>query len=274
MGCGATGGKVTPGQDPWIIHAQQIIFDTYGEVVTLENKNKDLLKFGRHEKVQTTLTTLMTLPASTYNETYVASNIITQAISTDAGDTEDVIIEGHTVVGSGVDAKYTFVVQELTLTGQDEVALDIPLARCSRVYNNDVTELAGVVSITEDGTFTVGGVPEAASEVHCQIRAGRQQSEKCATTIEDHNYWVITGWRADMLEKQATFGEIQIETRLPGKVFRPFVTAGVSDNHSADQVQVPYVIIPANTDVRMRAAVGANDKDMSGWLCGALMKAA
>jgi hypothetical protein len=270
MGCGPTGGKVTPGQDPWITHAQQIIFDTYGDVVTLEAKNKDLLKFGRHENVQTTLTTLMTLPTGLYNETYVADNLITHIVSTGVGDTEDVTIEGHTVVGSGASAVYTFVVQSATLTGQTEVLLDTPLARCSRVGNTSATELAGVISVTEANTY-VGGVPQTAALVHTQIRAGRQQSEKCATTIENNNYWAITGWRADMLEKQATFGEIQIETRLPGGVFKPFVTAGVSDNHSADQVQVPYVIVPSNADVRMRAATGANDKDMSGWLCGALM---
>lgn len=272
MAC--TVGKVTPGQDPWVKHAQEVIFADTGLVVTLEDKNKDLLKFGRHVSVQTSLTTLMTLPTGVYNETYVATNIITQAISTSALDTETVKIEGHTVVGSGASAVYTFVVQTLTLTGQDEIALTTPLARCSRIYNTSATELAGVVSITEDGTFSAGGIPDAASEVHCQIRAGRQQSEKCATTIENGNFWIITGWRADMLNKTSAFGEIQIETRLPGEVFKPFVTASVSEGHSASQIQVPYVIVPQNTDIRMRAATGANGKDVSGWICGALMKAA
>jgi hypothetical protein len=77
-----------------------------------------------------------------------------------------------------------------------------------------------------------------------------------------------------MLNKTSAFGEIQIETRLPGEVFRPFVTASVSEGHSATQVQSPYIIISQNTDIRMRAATGANDKDISGWICGALMKAA
>jgi hypothetical protein len=274
MGCGATGGKVTPGQDPWIIHAQQIIFADYGEVVTLEAKNKDLLKFGRHEKVQTTLTTLMTLPASIYNETYVASNLITHAISTDAGDTEVIRVEGHTVVGVGADAKYTFVTQDVTLTGQDEVPLGTPLARCSRVYNLSATPLAGLISITEVDTYSAGGEPVTASKVHTQIRAGQQQTEKCSTTIEDHNYWVITGWRADLLAKTAAFAEVVLEIRRPGEVFRPFVTASINTNDSASQIQIPYVIVPANADIRMRAAAGANDKDCSGWICGALMTVA
>jgi hypothetical protein len=274
MGCGPTGGKVTPGQDPWITHAQQLIFDTYGDVVTLEAKNKDLLKFGRHTSVQTVLTTLMTLPSGIYNETDIVGNLITHAISTDAGDTEEIVVEGHTVVGSGVDAKYTFVVQTLDLTGQNEVLLPIPLARCSRIYNNDSTLLAGTVSITEVDTYSAGGVPVTDSKVHTQIRLGQQQTEKCSTTISNVDYWVITGWRADMLNKTAAFAEVQIEIRVPGGVFRPFVTASVSDSNSASQIQIPYVIVPKNSDIRMRAAAGANGKDVSGWICGALMTSA
>jgi hypothetical protein len=131
--------------------------------------------------------------------------------------------------------------------------------------------LTGLISITEVDTYSAGGEPVTATKVHTQIRAGEQQTEKCSTTIEDNTYWVITGWRADMLEKQATFGEVVLEIRRPGGVFRPFVTASVSDSHSASQIQIPYVVVPKNSDIRMRAATGANDKDMSGWICGALM---
>jgi hypothetical protein len=154
--------------DPWIEHAKRVILADYGDTVTLEAKNKDLLKFGRHLAVQTTSTTLMTLPTGIYNETYVSTNIITSIVSTAAGDTESVVVEGHTVSGGD----FTFVSQTISLTGQTAATLATALARVTRVYNSDSTELTGTVSVCETDTYS-SGVPDTPAGVHCQIRAGK-----------------------------------------------------------------------------------------------------
>jgi hypothetical protein len=249
-------------------HAKRIIFSDYGDSVSLEAKNKDLLKFGRNENVQTTSTTLMTLPASTYNETFVSTNIITSIISTSAADGEEVTIEGHTVSGGD----FTFVNQTKTLTGQTVATLGTALARVTRVYNSDATELAGVVSVTENDTYS-SGVPDTASKVHLQIRAGQQQSEKAATTLSSVDYWVVTSFYADMLEKTAASADVDLEIRLSGGVFRQVADVSCSESHRGVFEFKPYLIVPPNSDVRLRARASANDKDISGGIHGALLKA-
>lgn len=199
-------------------------------------------------------------------ETYVASDLITSAVSTAAGDTEEVKIEGHTV-SNGV---FTFVVQTLTLTGQTAATLSTPLARCTRIYNNNGTELTGVVSVCEDDTYA-SGVPNTPAGVHCQIRAGRQQSEKAATTISDLDYWVITSFYADTLEKTAASVDVDLEVRYAGKVFRQVANISCSTNHRANFGFKPYLVVPPNSDVRLVARASANGKDVSGGIEGVLL---
>jgi hypothetical protein len=254
--------------DPWIQQAKRIILADYGDSVTLEAKNKNLLKFGRSQQVQTVSTSLMTLPSGTYNETYVASNLITSIISTSGSDTESVTVEGHTVSGGD----FTFSTQTLNLTGQTVATLATPLARVTRAYNADSTELVGTVSVTEDDTYT-SGVPDTDSLVHLQIRAGEQQSEKASTTISSIDYWVVTSFYADMLEKTAASADVDLEIRLSGGVFRPVADISCSENHRGQFAFSPYLIVPPNADIRLRARASANGKDVSGGIEGVLLKA-
>ena len=259
---------ITEVSDPWIEHAKRIIFADYGVNVSLEAKNKDLLKFGRSTQVQTTSTTLMTLPAGTFNETYVSSNLITSIISTNAGDTQQVVVEGHTISGTAL----TFVTQTVTLTGQTVVTLPTAMARCNRIYNNGSTNLAGTISVCQNTTYAAG-VPAAPALVHCQVVAGDQQSKKSATSTSSVDYWVVTSYYADMLEKTAASADVDLEIRLAGKVFRQRVNISVSENHRATFEFKPYLIIPPNSDIRLVARASANNKDISGGIEGVLLKA-
>ena len=252
--------------DPWMEHAISNIFADFGDDVSTENKNKDLLKYGRSTQVQTTTSTLMTLPTGTFTETYVSSNLINSIISTNTGDTEEVKIEGHTISGSNL----TFVVQTVTLTGQTAASLGTALARVTRVYNNDSTELAGTISVTETDTYA-SGVPDTDAKVHLQIRAGEQQSEKCATSISSSDYWVVTSFYADMLSKTAASADVDLEIRISGKVFRPVASISVSESHRAVFNFKPYLIVAPNSDIRMTARANANGKDISGGIEGTLL---
>ena len=251
--------------DYWLEHAKAVILSTYGDNISYADKNKDLLKFGRNKLVQTTKSTIMTLPTGIYNEPYVSTNIINSIISTSAADTQIVTVEGHTISG-GV---FTFVVQSITLTGQTVVALTTALARVSRVYNTGSTDLAGTISVTQTDTYTAG-VPNTAALVHLQIEAGLNNSEKAATTVSNTDYWIVTSFYSDCLEKTATYGVIHFEVRTAGGVFINKIDISTSDTTRGEHEFKPYLIIPKNADVRLRASASTNNKDFSGGMQGIL----
>ena len=257
--------------DPWMQHAIDNIKADYGVDVRMEYKNKDLLKFGRNRTVGTVAETIMELPSGTNNETYLATNSITSIISTSAADGEIVQIEGHTISGSD----FTFVTQSATLTGQTAVTLGTALARCTRIYNNDSTELAGVISATEADTYTAG-VPDTDAGVHCQIRAGQQQSDKAATTLSSVDYWVLTSYHGEVLTKASAFAEVLLEIRLSGKIFRAVSTLACSNSNTGLVEFKPYFVVPPNSDIRLRAISdtdAGSGRDVSGEIHGVLLKA-
>lgn len=73
------------------------ILNEFGDTVSFDAKLKELVKFGENPALGTTPSTIMTLPGSETEETYVNRNLITHASSSDAGDTSTVYYEGHTV---------------------------------------------------------------------------------------------------------------------------------------------------------------------------------
>lgn len=262
--------------DPKLAHAQQVISGTYtthGATRTSSNdpvvrvsvydKRKDLIKLGRSDQVQTTNTTLMTLPTGTFNETYVNSNTITHFASASAGDTVQLVVEGHTVDADGY---FTFVVQTVTLAGQTKTALTTPLARATRAYNIGATDLTGPVYFAENVTFTAG-VPQTNSAVHLMIGAGENISYKGSTTISDTDYWIITGVSVDILTKAAAFADVELQFRPKGSVFRDLaILAGDAHYLPFD----PYIIIPSNSDVRMVASADQNGRSVMGTIQGYL----
>lgn len=256
-------------KDPWMEHAKQVIFADDGVNVSLEAKNKDLLKFGRNTDVETAIATIMVLPDGIDNETYVATNIITKIISNNANDGETVQIEGHTISGND----FTFVVQSATLNGQTEVTLSTPLARVTRVFNTSATDLTGIIYVTEDDTFS-SGVPQTDAGVHLILRAGHNQSEKASTTLSSVDYWVITSFHADLMTKSASFAEVDLEIRLFGKTFRQVEDVSCSDSHTGQYDFFPYLIVPPNSDIRLRGiSDSASGRDVSGAIEGSLLKA-
>jgi len=255
--------------DPWIKHAQDIIYADYGVRVTMEDKLKDLLKFGRNESVGTSYATLMTLPGSELHETYVTTNIITSVSSSSASDTGDLVLEGHTVTGTGVDAEFTFVSQELTLTGTTVVDLTteglVDMARVVRMYTSDDSDLVGDIYASQTDTYGTPGVPDTDAKVHCMIPAGNNQTLKTSTTLDNDTFWVVTGFYADMLKKTAAFADVVLETRYVGKAFRERMTISASTYNRGNHTYKPYFIIPPNTDIRLVAKADGSSTDISVW---------
>lgn len=255
-----------PITDYFLDHAVHVIESTYGDVVSIEQKAKDLLKFGHNDLVGTDQATIQHQPAGILHETYVSSNLITSVISDDVGDTQDIVIEGHTSTDG---LSFTFVTQTATLTGTTVVTLSTPLARVTRLYNDDNTDLAGTVYVTEDDTYTAG-VPDTATKVHLQTETGENQSEKCSTTISSQDYWILTSFSGDMLKKSAAFAEIELQIRRPGKVFRTVDIISCTDGGRGRQEFKPYIIVPKNSDVRLVARANAASTPIAGSIQGVL----
>lgn len=251
----------------WLEHAMNNIYGDYGDRVSVNRKDKDLLKFGRNRSAPNTAQTIDN--SVNPDETFLSSNLITSVISDDNSDTVEVVVEGHTIDGNG---DFTFVSQAKTLTGQTVATLDIPLARCSRVYNNNSANLVGNIYVTQDDTYTLG-VPDTTAKVHAQITAGKNQTEKCSTTISKSDYWIITEVYCDMLTKQSAFTEVEFQVRFKGKVFRTVIVGSASNAHDFVHLFKPYLVVPKNSDVRLQALTdSAGGRDVAAGIEGVLTK--
>lgn len=246
-------------------HAIAQVEDTYGDIVSVESKKKTLRKFGRNPSVDTTFETLWRTGG---DETYATSNVIDKISSSDNGDTQSVVIEGHTISNG----ELTFVSQTKTLQGQTESALTTPLARVTRMYNNGTTDFAGTVYIYEDDTVA-SGVPQTASKIHMTVVTGSNQSEKASTSISKNDYWFITEFVGYCFDKSSAVVEFEVQIREVGatnKVFRRiFETAGTNGIPTLEQFD-PVIIIPKNHDVRIRAKADNASTDIGGSLSGYL----
>jgi len=252
-----------------IADALNRIYAEFGDVVSVKNKAKDLIKYGRNQNVQTTSSTIWVTGRDQQNETYVADNAnLIDSISSSTGDVESMTVEGHTMTGGNK----TFVVQTVTLQGTTRVPLPIPLNRCTRAYNNNSVNLTGFIYIYEN-TAIAAGKPIDTTKIHLTIRAGKNQSEKCSTSLSSTDYWLLTRFRATILEKAANiFADVALEVRLTGKVFRERESAGVNTGGTTTITIIfePYLIVPPNSDIRLAAIASANGTDVAGSIQGFL----
>ncbi len=255
--------------DGRLVQAEREIEAQFGDKVSIDRKAKSLTKFGKSANL--TADTLETIWTAGGNETYVTDNVIEYVSSSSALDTQTIKIECHTVLGTGADAKFTFLVQEVTLNGQNPVALPTPVARVSHAYNSNGTELVGRVTIYEN-TTVVGGVPTDPTKIHIDIEQGLQGALKAATTFSDGDYYVLTGGFGSVSKKQDAAVDFYLEVRQAGGVFvqQAAISASTGGPWSVDLD--PAVIIPKNADVRITAEAGANGAVVFGVFKGYIAK--
>ena len=238
--------------------AEKEIFELYNKRVSIWDKAKTLVRFGVNPDVNGVEETVWDIGGI---ETYATGNTIDTISSTNVTDTEIIRIEGHTVIGTGVDAKFTFVVQTVTLNGQNKVLLPIPVARVSYMENANSFSLVGDVFVYED-TAIVAGAPTDLTKAHCKIRgtAGIDQSQKCSTTFSDTDFFIVNFASAGL---EAGTGvdvaaDVQFEVREPGGVFKHRKVFSSVKGSSLTQIN-PYIIVPRNSDVRINCATTSNN---------------
>lgn len=243
--------------EPWMAHALRQIEEQYGDRCHIGPKST--LKFGRTNNADNDIeTTVMTLPGATQrHETYISDNLIDSISSADAGDTQEIAIEGHTLDDNG---HFKFLAQTATLNGQTRVAIT-PMARVQRAANKGSTDLTGPVYVYENDTLSAG-VPDTDTKVHIMIAAGRNQSQKAAMTFSNNDYGMITSFSAGVLRTgSAVSVDCQLQVREYNGVFRerfpiPIRSDGQPFRPYAFQ---PFLVIPKNSDVRVICTASAND---------------
>ncbi len=252
--------------DGRLVQSEREIQATYGDVVSIDKKAKSLLKFGKSAALSAdTLETVWTVGG---NEVYISDDGITHISSSSASDTQEIRVEGHTISGNDL----TFVVQTVTLSGQTSVALTTGLARVSRISNNGGTDLVGRVVVYED-TAISGGIPTDTTKIHIDIPLGFQQSFKAATSFSKEDYYVMTGFYGAVSAKQSAAVDFYIEIKEPDGVFlqRACFTASSSGGNSDISLD-PAIIVPNNSDVRVRCETSDNNAVVFGIFKGYLAK--
>lgn len=269
--------------DKWTRYAIDEIKATYGDDVSVSQKKKSLLKFGRTTNADADVKTTVALFQGTeVNETFATGNTIDYLVSDNAADTGDVTVEGHTLLVGDL----SFATQTVTLTGTTPVALTTPLARTNRLFNAEVgsfaspaTALVGNV-YAYDSTVATGvtsGVPDVATATKCVIAAGKQQSEKCATSVSAQDYWLITQIAAGGAKGNANTvsGNVDVAVRTDGGPWRPLgleLVLRAGGDQKAFAHFAPYLIVPKNSDVRLEVISNTNDSEFSGFIHGMLAK--
>lgn len=255
--------------DIW--HAEQIILSDFGDTVSVDEKKNNLLKFGRNTNVGSASTgyTIWYTGQDNAHETYVAANTnsIDSISSASGSDTIAVTVEGHTESGGDK----TFVSQSVTLTGQTRAALNTPLNRVTRVYNESSTDLVGEVYVYENTSLT-SGKPTDTTKIHLTVPAGKNQSQKASTSLSSVDYWIVTSFRGSVLEKTAAFADVALQVRRSGQVFREIEDVAASEAGSGIFRFEPYLIVSKNADVRLVAISDSTSRDVSGSIQGYLAK--
>ena len=225
-----------------LAHAQNAIFDTYGDTVSIWDKAKTLSKFGKNSDLDTGVRE--TIWETGGDETFKTANDIDVVVSSNPGDTQSIVIEGHTISGTNL----TFVVQTLTLNGTTNVSLTTPLARVTRAYNNGTTDFAGTITVKDNGSTT-----------HLTINGadGQNQSKKCQTSISQNDYYIITSLSGGVIGSVSATINFEFQVRDAGKVWRTireFNSSTFTDVH----LETPIIIKP-NSDIRMVGTSGTNN---------------
>lgn len=256
--------------DARLVQAEREIYALFGDEVSVDNKAKSLVKFGKSAAlVKDSHSTVWTVGG---NETYLDDNLITHVVSSSASDTHELWIESHTVSGTGTDQKFTFLIQIVTLNGQTPVALPTPVARVSYLRNNNGVNLVGQVAAYEGTSTVTAGVPDDITKVHDRIEVDFQNSFKGATTFSDKDYYIVTGGFGSVSSGLDATADFYLEVRQAGKVFIQGAAISGSRGGQWSVNLDPAVIVPANADVRITCNPSANGATVFGTFQGYLAK--
>jgi hypothetical protein len=255
-----------------LLRAVAEIKKSYGHDVSVTKKSKSLAKFGRNPYVDSAGFQEL-WPVDARAPYRPSTNAIDTVTSTSGSDTETIRIEGHTISGNDL----TFVIQTVTLTGQTEATLSTPLARVTRVANdqNGATALVGAIYVFEGTDGSASGVPTTLADVAAFLPAGDQQTQQAFTSISKDDYWLVIDFHLTVNKQQtaAVDGHLEVR-RLENGIWLPTTVEVTADSAAGPNVHIelhPPLIIRPNSDIRWHVlGSSASDTEVSGFFSGYL----
>ena len=169
---------------------------------------------------------------------------ITKLVSTVAGDTEPIEVQGLDVDGN-------LVLQTITLTGDTAVALTTPLWRVFRLKNQGSSDLVGDVTVTND----------AGDVTYAKIAIGNNQTLMALYTIPAGKTGFLLSGTNNLSDATRAVGVSgRLAMRPYGGVFQLKKTFGLN-SEGTSFIRLPSEIpgaIGARTDIRVSAIASAN----------------
>lgn len=180
--------------------------------------------------------------------------------SSNAGDTEDITIDG-------LDSTGTRVIQTKAANGQNQVSLDTALWRVNRAYNSNGTDLLGNFYIYVNGAAP-GGVPSTVTDVRGFISIGEGQTLQSIYTVPLGETAYFVGLETSLTKgtgATAVSANLRGRTREFGKVFRTqdefnLLSSGTSRDSNPLPAPLPF---QARTDFCPIVDVSANGVGVS-----------
>jgi len=182
---------------------------------------------------------------------YCTTACVDSVISSSANDIGTVEVQG---LGAGTN----MVVQSVTLTGTNRVALTTPLLRVFRVKNTSATNWVGDVSCYVTNAPTLGGIPTDTSLIRAHVVAENNQTEMGVFTVPYGEKVLIKRvyfWSSGA--KKSAVYECSFWARSPGGIFR-LQWKGAFDDDLESGVTQPYelgLVYSAGTDLEARVKI-------------------
>ena len=247
------------------------VYATYGDVVSVVDKKKSLLKFGQNESVGTSEATIMEFLGSEVDVSYPSTNDFDSFSCTDNSFTGYVAIEGHYWSGSLL----VFKAQIVQANGNTRVALDQALSRVTRMECYDETEFNASTDqcYVFANTTLSSGVPVDTSKINLLMTAKERQSKKTATSVSSTDYAFITKIYADINKKTSASADIRFRVREIGSGTgrRPggFKTKLIRtlDSTSKPDFSIdysPFFVVPKTSDMKLTAEGSTTGVSVSG----------
>jgi len=209
-------------------------------------------KFGRNTDIDTTQEDVWDGGGTI---TYSTTADITHIVSSNAGDTFDIEIQG-------LDADWNLVTQSKALTGTTGVALDTPLIRVFRMKNDSGTAAAGNIQCG------VGAVTTSftAGNLRGQITLGFEQTLMALYTVPANKTAYLVKYWGDVNKSNVTGAlDLTLWARSFGGVFRVQSTNGLiaAGSSSFERDYKPYPSYSEKTDLRVTGTGSTNNFDVS-----------
>lgn len=220
-------------------------------------------KFGQDHDIDSAEYTPIWSQGGAY--TYMAAAAALFISSSDDADDQDI-----TVIGLDADWNRQTVTQTLAGNTETEIGSGKTWLRVYRAFNADSTDLAGDVYIYEDDTVTAG-VPQTPAKIKAKIDIGDGQTQMCLMPVALGKVGRIWRFGGSILSGGTTpvaaaAIDIKIRTREFGKTFRVRENLGLTVNgtNNDDLTFMPYLIVPAKTDIELTGLASDDDTDVAG----------